>query len=113
MPFDSPAGLLLALAETTASPDAAAGLTTLFSAQAVIALLTLTAIEIVLGIDSVIIALGVTHFSAHSISSFVERHSTVNMPALSFLLPVGVELLNMRIRRGQHVELKGCNAAEL
>jgi predicted tellurium resistance membrane protein TerC len=81
---------------------------------------------------AVIIAVGVMMFSAEAISSFVHRHPTVKMLALSFLLLIGlalvgdgldmhipkgyiyfamgfsvfVEMINMRVRRGaQPVEL--------
>jgi predicted tellurium resistance membrane protein TerC len=81
---------------------------------------------------AVVIAVGVMMFSAEAISSFVHRHPTVKMLALSFLLLIGlalvgdgldmhipkgyiyfamgfsvfVEMINMRVRRGaQPVEL--------
>jgi predicted tellurium resistance membrane protein TerC len=82
-------------------------------------------------ITAVIISVGIMLFSAGAISGFVNRHPTVKMLALSFLLLIGtalvaeglefhipkgyiyfamafsvlVELLNMRMRRGKPVQL--------
>ena len=42
---------------------------------------------------AVIIAVGVMFFSARTISEFVERHPTVKMLALAFLILIGVSLL--------------------
>ena len=82
-------------------------------------------------IAAVVIAIAVMMLLASRISSFIEKHPTVKMLALSFLLLIGVmlvaeglgghiekgyvyfamgfsltvELLNMRMRRGQPVEL--------
>lgn len=42
---------------------------------------------------AVVIAVGVMFFSAGTISDFVERHPTVKMLALSFLLLIGVSLI--------------------
>ena len=44
-------------------------------------------------ITAIVIALGFMIFSARSVSGFIERHPTVKMLALSFLLLVGVALL--------------------
>ena len=49
--------------------------------------------EIGVMIAAVIIAVGVMMFSAGPISSFVERHPTIKMLALSFLLLIGVNLI--------------------
>lgn len=73
----------------------------LWSAQALIALATLTALEIVLGIDNIVfisilaivIAVGVMMLSVNGISRFVENHPTIKMLALSFLLLIGVSLI--------------------
>lgn len=87
-------------------------------------------------ITAVILAVGVMMFSAKAIGDFVERHPTIKILALSFLLligttlvaeglhfhfpkgyiyfamafSVGVELLNMRMRRGKPVELHSAYA---
>jgi predicted tellurium resistance membrane protein TerC len=95
--------------------------------------------EIVIMIVAVIIAAGVMIFVAGSISGFVERHPTVKMLALSFLLLIGftlvaeafhveipkgyiyfamgfsvlVEMLNLRVRsKVQPVDLRDAYAAE-
>ena len=44
-------------------------------------------------ITAVVIAVGVMMFSARAIGEFVERHPTVKMLALSFLLMIGVSLI--------------------
>ena len=44
-------------------------------------------------IAAVVLAVGVMMFSAAPISSFVERHPTIKMLALSFLLLIGVNLI--------------------
>ena len=49
--------------------------------------------EIGVMIAAVIIAVGVMMFSAGPISGFVERHPTIKMLALSFLLLIGVNLI--------------------
>jgi predicted tellurium resistance membrane protein TerC len=49
--------------------------------------------EIGVMIAAVIIAVGVMMFSAGPIGSFVERHPTIKMLALSFLLLIGVNLI--------------------
>ena len=49
--------------------------------------------EIAVMIAAVVIAVGVMMFSAGPISGFVERHPTVKMLALSFLLLIGVNLI--------------------
>ena len=87
--------------------------------------------ELMVMIIAVVIAVGVMLAGAGPISAFVERHPTVKMLALSFLLLIGmslvaealefhipkgyiyfamgfsilVELLNLRSRRGQPVQL--------
>jgi predicted tellurium resistance membrane protein TerC len=90
-----------------------------------VALLTLTALEIVLGIDNIVfsldsvitavgmaqhlwvmivavaLAVGVMMFAAAPISTFVHRHPTVKMLALSFLLMIGVALIADGL--GQHI----------
>jgi predicted tellurium resistance membrane protein TerC len=95
--------------------------------------------EIAIMIVAVIIAAGVMIFVAGSISSFVERHPTVKMLALSFLLLIGftlvaeafhveipkgyiyfamgfsvlVEVLNLRVRsKVQPVDLRDAYAAD-
>ena len=49
--------------------------------------------EIGVMIAAVVIAVGVMMFSAGPISGFVERHPTIKMLALSFLLLIGVNLI--------------------
>ena len=49
--------------------------------------------DIAVMVLAVIIAVGVMLFSAGAISDFVERHPTVKMLALSFLLLIGVSLI--------------------
>ena len=49
--------------------------------------------DIVVMMLAVVIAVGVMFFSAGTISDFVERHPTVKMLALSFLLLIGVSLI--------------------
>ena len=49
--------------------------------------------EIGVMIAAVVIAVGVMMFSAGPVSGFVERHPTVKMLALSFLLLIGVNLI--------------------
>ena len=49
--------------------------------------------EIAVMIAAVVIAVGVMMFSAGTISGFVERHPTIKMLALSFLLLIGVNLI--------------------
>jgi predicted tellurium resistance membrane protein TerC len=49
--------------------------------------------DVAVMIAAVVIAVGVMMLAAGSISSFVERHPTVKMLALSFLLLIGVSLL--------------------
>ena len=60
--------------------------------------------EITIMITAVILAVGVMMFSARPISSFVNRHPTVKVLALSFLLLIGVSLvgdgLGMHIPKG-------------
>jgi len=49
--------------------------------------------EIAIMVAAVVISVGIMMFSAGPISEFVERHPTVKMLALSFLLLIGVSLL--------------------
>jgi len=60
--------------------------------------------EIIIMITAVILAVGVMMFSAGPISAFVNRHPTVKVLALSFLLLIGVSLvgdgLGMHIPKG-------------
>jgi predicted tellurium resistance membrane protein TerC len=49
--------------------------------------------DVAVMILAVIIAVGVMLFSSGTISAFVERHPTVKMLALSFLLLIGMSLL--------------------
>ena len=51
---------------------------------------------------AVIVAVGVMLVSAGPISAFVERHPTVKMLALSFLLLIGVSLIGEGL--DQHIE---------
>ncbi len=57
--------------------------------------------DIAIMIAAVVIAVGVMLVSAGSISEFVERHPTVKMLALSFLLLIGVSLMAEGL--GQHI----------
>ena len=60
--------------------------------------------EIIIMVTAVILAVGVMLFSAGPISSFVNRHPTVKVLALSFLLLIGMSLvgegLGMHIPKG-------------
>jgi len=60
--------------------------------------------EIAIMVTAVILAVAVMIFSAGPISSFVNRHPTVQVLALSFLLLIGVSLvgdgLGMHIPKG-------------
>jgi predicted tellurium resistance membrane protein TerC len=60
--------------------------------------------EIIIMVTAVVLAVGVMIFSAGPISSFVHRHPTVKVLALSFLLLIGVSLvgdgLGMHIPKG-------------
>ena len=60
--------------------------------------------DIAVMIAAVVLAVGVMMFSAEPISAFVNRHPTVKMLALSFLLLIGVSLvgdgLGMHIPKG-------------
>jgi len=60
--------------------------------------------ELIIMVSAVILAIGVMMFSARPISSFVNRHPTVKVLALSFLLLIGVSLvgdgLGMHIPKG-------------
>src|SRR5215813_13374556 len=60
--------------------------------------------DIVIMVTAVILSVGVMMFSAGPISSFVNRHPTVKVLALSFLLLIGVSLvgegLGMHIPKG-------------
>ena len=53
-------------------------------------------------IIAVVIAVGVMLIAARSISSFVQRHPTVKMLALAFLMLIGVSLMADGL--GQHIE---------
>jgi predicted tellurium resistance membrane protein TerC len=60
--------------------------------------------EVTIMVAAVILAVGVMMFSAGPISTFVNRHPTVKVLALSFLLLIGVALvgdgLGMHIPKG-------------
>ena len=60
--------------------------------------------EIIIMVTAVILAVGVMMFSARPISSFVNRHPTFKVLALSFLLLIGISLvgdgLGMHIPKG-------------
>ena len=60
--------------------------------------------EITIMVTAVILAVGVMMLSAGPISSFVNRHPTVKVLALSFLLLIGISLvgegLGMHIPKG-------------
>ncbi len=58
--------------------------------------------EVSIMIIAVIIAIGIMMFAAKSISQFVEKHPTVKMLALSFLVLIGVNLVAEG--SGQHIE---------
>src|SRR5262249_29556959 len=60
--------------------------------------------EIIIMVTAVILAVGVMMFSAGPISSFVNRHPTVKVLALSFLLLIGMSLVGDGLR--MHI-LKG------
>ena len=113
-------------------------------------LVQIALLDIVFSLDSVITAVGMAKhvqvmiaavvlavifmvFSATAVSGFIQRHPTVKMLALSFLLLVGValvadgldlhiprgyvyfamafsvfvEMMNLRLRKGRAVELRG------
>ena len=57
--------------------------------------------EITIMVTAVILAVGVMMFSAGPISSFVNRHPTVKVLALSFLLLIGVSLIGEGL--GMHI----------
>ena len=57
--------------------------------------------EVAIMIAAVVIAVGVMLVSAGAISTFVERHPTVKMLALSFLLLIGMSLIGEGF--GQHI----------
>jgi predicted tellurium resistance membrane protein TerC len=57
--------------------------------------------DVAVMITAVVIAVAVMLFSAAAVSDFVERHPTVKMLALSFLLLIGVSLTAEGL--GQHV----------
>jgi predicted tellurium resistance membrane protein TerC len=57
--------------------------------------------DVTIMIAAVVIAVGVMMLSAGAISSFVERHPTVKMLALSFLLLIGMSLVGEGF--GQHI----------
>jgi predicted tellurium resistance membrane protein TerC len=52
-------------------------------------------------IAAVVLAVGVMMFSAETISTFVNRHPTIKVLALSFLLLIGVSLIGDGL--GMHV----------
>ncbi|MEX2156129.1 MAG: TerC family protein [Gemmatimonadales bacterium] len=52
-------------------------------------------------ITAVVIAVGIMMFSANAISTFVHRHPTIKMLALSFLLLIGMSLIADGL--GQHI----------
>ena len=86
----------------------------IFQPETWMALVTLTAIEIVLGIDNIvflsimvaaiIVAVVFMMILSGAIIRFVERHPTIKMLALSFLLLIGIALVgdgfSMHIPRG-------------
>ena len=57
--------------------------------------------EIAVMIAAIVIAVGFMMFTAGAVSAFVERHPTVKMLALSFLLLIGVTLIAESF--GQHI----------
>jgi predicted tellurium resistance membrane protein TerC len=57
--------------------------------------------EITIMITAVILAVGVMMFSAGPISAFVNRHPTVKVLALSFLLLIGISLIGEGL--GMHI----------
>jgi predicted tellurium resistance membrane protein TerC len=57
--------------------------------------------DVAVMIIAVVLAVGVMLFSSGAISAFVERHPTVKMLALSFLLLIGMSLLGEGF--GQHI----------
>jgi predicted tellurium resistance membrane protein TerC len=57
--------------------------------------------EITIMVTAVILAVGVMMLSAGPISSFVNRHPTVKVLALSFLLLIGVSLIGEGL--GMHI----------
>ena len=60
--------------------------------------------DIAIMVTAVVLAVGIMMFSAEPISAFVNRHPTVKVLALSFLLLIGVSLvgdgLGMHIPKG-------------
>jgi len=60
--------------------------------------------DLVIMVAAVVLAVGIMMFSAEPISTFVGRHPTVKVLALSFLLLIGVSLigdgLGMHIPKG-------------
>ena len=79
------------------------GLDIVFSLDSVITAVGM-ADEVTVMVTAVILAVGVMMFSARYISAFVNRHPTVKVLALSFLLLIGVALigdgLGMHIPKG-------------
>jgi predicted tellurium resistance membrane protein TerC len=57
--------------------------------------------EVVIMVAAVVVAVGIMMFSAEPISAFVNRHPTVKVLALSFLLLIGVSLVGDGL--GMHV----------
>ncbi len=72
----------------------------IFSLDSVITAVGMTEILGVM-ITAIVIAVGVMMLSASSVSSFVDRHPTIRMLALSFLLLIGMSLIAEGV--GQHI----------
>jgi predicted tellurium resistance membrane protein TerC len=72
----------------------------IFSLDSVITAVGMTEILGVM-ITAIVIAVGVMMLSASTVSSFVDRHPTIRMLALSFLLLIGMSLIAEGI--GQHI----------
>ena len=67
-----------------------------------LAFVTLSLLEIVLGIDNIIfISILVMMVVSGAISAFVDRHPTIKILALSFLILIGVAL----VAEGAHFEI--------
>jgi predicted tellurium resistance membrane protein TerC len=77
-----------------------AALDVVFSLDSVITAVGM-ADEIVIMISAVILAVAVMMFSAGPVSSFINRHPTVKILALSFLLLIGVSLIGEGL--GMHI----------
>ncbi len=72
----------------------------IFSLDSVITAVGMTEILGVM-ITAIVIAVGVMMLSASSVSTFVDRHPTIRMLALSFLLLIGMSLIADGV--GQHI----------